>query len=327
MAFGGSVSQLASNLIAEQQGDSARAQQALQMLMQEQARRRAESQQQGQFNTSLNLRKEENATQNARQTTLDALRKEESDRNYELSKGYLAVAERNADTKQEGFDKRNIFNLALGAVETGDFNPDDPAWSTLTAPERVALAKANEGNRQDIAQGYARLESLALAKNRLAEIDTAKKILEATKPTLPSYAGIGGKARRLIAGTVTDPNEDWNQEEVGDWMKEFDSDRAKQSDYLTSNASIKGENPFANGSIILAPDGVYRPAMKKPAWLTNAPPGGGFARVAPAQTATVTQPSPAQIPPAPAPEQRQPNAVYQTPRGPLRWTGTGWTTP
>ena len=31
--------------------------------------------------------------------------------------------------------------------------------------------------------------------------------------------------------------------------------------------------------------------------------------------------------PAPAPEQRQAGKVYNTPKGPLRWTGTGWLAP
>lgn len=37
--------------------------------------------------------------------------------------------------------------------------------------------------------------------------------------------------------------------------------------------------------------------------------------------AAAPAPSQADIPP---PQQRRPNAIYQTPKGPMRWTGTGW---
>lgn len=59
---------------------------------------------------------------------------------------------------------------------------------------------------------------------------------------------------------------------------------------------------------------------------TNVPPTINLTNTT-SRVSGAVKPQAAQVQPAPAPQQRQQGQVYQTPKGALKWTGTGWIQP
>jgi hypothetical protein len=146
------------------------------------------------------------------------------------------------------------------------------------------------------------------------------------KPAAAGKAGTPGKPRPM-----TKNDTDLMRAEMTQLLDSLD---AGDADEQTKRAIIaQAEKEWQGGAAghatavkaaidKLAPEGFQRSGIPM---FRKSSPVGGAARASGAITpAQAAQAAPATTGEVPAPQQRVKDRVYQTPRGPMKWTGTGW---
>lgn len=310
MAWGGSISDVARNEITLSAQQRAAHERELEMLLRQQEQQRdhaaqtrqldqrdsAQAQQQRQFDASLSA---------------DASREDRlgryNDANLQIHRDDLR--ERTAERQSRDDWQRKVFTL----------NDQDRKLKELMPYAEDMASQGMFGTTEDVIQHFPSLAPQAPAI--AARSKAARQALEGQYNADQADANLlnegPGRATRLNNMITAEKSASWNSDNNHWWRSNQPDDNAVQQwrgELNSVDAARAGVTGDRNRMGRLVPDtsGRYSPAMTLP-WRS-------------AGTATSTNAPAAQnIPPAPTDAtQRKLGATYQTPRGPLTWTGTGW---
>lgn len=220
----------------------------------------------------------------------------------EATAGRLENAKQNAQMMHE-FRMSNLTNTADRAAEIGRHNQVLEGINKQRADQQIELFHAK------------RDEPL---QNFVDKIDATQRMIE-QNPEAVGGRGMLGRGAEFIQGTLNPgaptPASDL-QTQILDLQKSYRSLPGHAAGRLKADAAkidsaIKGLGVFTTADQALGSLKTLRESVARQL-------GGNT--MTPAQNAQ-------SYPDAPAAPQRQKDAMYQTPRGPLKWTGTGWIAP
>jgi hypothetical protein len=217
----------------------------------------------------------------------------------EATAGRLEQAKQNAEMLHE-FRMSNITNARDRAAEVARHNTALEGIGQKRADQQIELFRAK------------RDEPLI---NFLDKIDATERIIQ-KNPEAVGGRGMLGRGAEFIQGTLSPgaptPASDL-QTQILDLQKAYRALPGHAASRLKIDAAkidsaIKGLGIFTTADQALGSLKTLRESISRQL-------GSGAGQLG----------QPAVSPPdAPAPGQRQKDTVYQTPRGPMKWSGTGW---
>ena len=226
----------------------------------------------------------------------------------------------NPDDREEGTapGENAPINVNRRGVNRLEGNATAPAGTS--ADDKTLAQQQHPNNPQAQAQSY--------EQQRTAQAERENKV-EVAKNSGVARAQALGQSRENVA----------NIHKQG---VEYAADKALAAKtYLANNPSADGRviqsqvkmlDDFVKANPGATQDQQDQYLIRRganPRIFNISPRGGQQApqQAAPAAPAPAAAAPTAQVPPAPEPGQREANTVYQTPKGPLKWTGTGWVSP
>lgn len=216
---------------------------------------------------------------------------------------------------QEALDKAYAKDYAEFATQGGSANLEKQIKavedSIATLGEVDTASGPIVGNLPDAAR------KTFFPKGAAAQADIEGAVQQTLRQTLGAQF-TEKEGERLLARTF-DPRAPETEnvrraQNVLTQLKGMASAKADAAKYFEENGTMTGYKGKLPSFSDLDPDASAQAPKETTA--PKAPP------VAPPKTAPV---APAQSTAIPAPAQRVPGTVYQTPKGPMTWTGTGWT--